>query len=1120
MQLKGKILIVLVSVLLTVTLTYYLVFRQVILESFIELDRMEAQEDAFRCTAAFSREMRLLSRFVHDWAAWDDTYAFVQDGNQDFVSSNITDDVFNTQKLNLIHIYNPEGKLVAGKAFDIAAGREIPLDLSRELKPGTFASLIDQRDENKSTTGFIQTRYGPMMISSNPILTSAERGPSRGAIMMGRFVNRSFVEVISDQVDVKLAALPASHTAGSGVHPGASSQGFGKAVMKSEESFVFNAFIPMYDIAGDPVLVLKASIPRNIWKKGFRAYQYGLIFILVSSIALLLTMGSLLRVLVLKPISELTGDILSTGEGSIEVKERFTARKDEIGTLSREFQAMIKRLAEREQKIWLNERRLRQIIDLVPHFIFAKDEGGRYILANKALADVFGCPVKEIIGRLDRDLVLIEEEAGKFRSQDIEVLKSGKTLLISEETLTDSRGNVRILQTTKMPFAFSGTSTPSVLGVSVDITDIKRTEKALKDSESRLSNLIDFLPDPTFAVDLEGRVIVWNRAIEEMTGIRKNDILGKGGYAHALPFYGQARPVLLDYLLSPDAKMLREYSLIDEVGDKIFVEAFAPNLYGGIGSHLWAIAAKLYDSAGNETGAIECIRDITGRKEREDLLLRQGAIIEQSLDGIAILDFSGTIQYANPSWEIMHGFAPGENQGKSGSIYHTDKQLREEVLPLVKHVRDHGGITAKVNHVRKDGTEFTTLMTSFSLRDQQDNPTAMVSIARDISDEIRMEEQLHQSQKMQVIGQLAGGVAHDLNNMLAPILGYAEMLLQTRKETDPDYSALFQILTAADRARRLTRQLLAFGSKQVLDIKTVSLNEAIESYYRMIRRTIREDIDIRIVACEESPGVQIDIAQMGQILLNLALNAQDAISGSGTITIETSIACLDEAYASAHQGVSPGEYVLLSFSDTGSGMGRETVKHIFEPFFTTKERGKGTGLGLATVYGIVAQHKGRIMVYSEPGMGTTFKIYLPKAAGKIEKVAGAPRVEKGKTGRETIAVAEDDEGVRALVCEILAKHGYTIITAENTKEFIHAVERHSGPINLMLTDVVMPGLNGKQLFESIRSGHPEMKVLFMSGYTNNVIAHHGILDKNVHFIQKPFSVSTLTEKVRSMLDES
>jgi two-component system, cell cycle sensor histidine kinase and response regulator CckA len=1118
MQLKGKILFVLITVILSITLAYFLVFRMVILQSFIDLEKLDAEDDMQRCVATLDREMRLLGRFAYDWANWDDTYAFVQDGNQEYIKSNLTPDVFKNQKLSLIHFYNLQGRLVAGKAFDQKTGSEFSLDLGRELNQKVLASLVNQRKIGSSTMGIIQTSHGPMMVASWPVLTSAATGPIKGTIMMGRLISDEVIRQISEQVEVKLSIVKTGEKA----HPGADAHPAdafrNRIILRVEGNDNISAYATIRDLGNNPVFTLHADMPRSIMKKGMRAYWSGYLFIIGGGILILIFVGGLIQFLVLDPVSRLNRSIIAVAAGAAGVDKGLTARKDELGTLSNAFDNLLQNLRDREQTLWLGEQRLRQIIDAVPHLIYAKDENGRYILANKAIADLLGCSVQEIIGKSDAELMKAPAEAHHYRSMDIAVLGSGEQKIDPGEVITDAKGKVHILQTEKMPFTFSGTTERAVLGVSVDITEIKKAEDALKDSEQRMSDIISFLPDATFAIDMQGRVIVWNRAMEELTGVAREDIVGKGDHIYAIPFYGKRRPMLLDLILEPRGDMYKQYDFIHKVGETLIVEVFVQRLFEGRGGYMWAVSSKLFDSAGNVAGAIESIRDITLRKKDEELLMHQRAIIEQSLDGIVMADLDGSIMFANHSAGEMFGLSPAQLEGQNMRSFHTEEQYRAEMAPLMEEMNTMGRSTGKVGHMRKDGSTFTALETLFLLKDHKGDAVAIIAIIRDISEEIKMEGQLRQAQKMEVIGQLAGGVAHDLNNLLAPILGYTEMILQVLPEDDPSYHGLFQVITAADRARKLTRQLLAFGSKQVLEVKTVDLSEVVESYDKMIRRTIREDIQIRITKAQSLPGVLVDPAQMGQILMNLALNAQDAMPAGGVITIDTAAADIDEAYTAAHQGIAPGTYVRLTVSDTGMGMDRETLEHIFEPFFTTKDRGKGTGLGLATVYGIVTQHKGHVLVYSEPGTGTTFKIYLPMAEGSVEKLSDKVDIGAGKRGRETVVVAEDDEGVRLLTCEILEKHGYRVVSAQELEEFIRLIDSVQGAIDLMITDVIMPNMNGKQLFERVRAGHPEMKVLFMSGYTDDVIAHHGILEQGVNFIQKPYSIQGLTDKVRQVLD--
>jgi len=382
-----------------------------------------------------------------------------------------------------------------------------------------------------------------------------------------------------------------------------------------------------------------------------------------------------------------------------------------------------------------------------------------------------------------------------------------------------------------------------------------------------------------------------------------------------------------------------------------------------------------------------------------------------------------------------------------------------------------------------------------------------------------IQDQFRQSQKMEAIGSLAGGVAHDFNNLLTIIKGYGQLSLMELKEGDPLKANIEEVLKAAERAAGLTRQLLAFSRRQSLEMRVLDLNTTLRDLDKMLRRIIGEDIELVTLLADDLGTVKADPGQIEQVAMNLAVNARDAMQKGGKLTIETANVELDENYGRNHVAVKPGPYVMLSVSDTGVGMTPEVRDRVFEPFFTTKEKGKGTGLGLSTVYGIVKQSGGNIWVYSEPGKGTAFKIYLPRVDEPLEE-AGEVVVQKElPAGGETILVVEDEEKVRQLTVRILTKNGYTVLEASHGGEASHICEQHKGPIHLMVMDVVMPGINGRELAKSLEPHHPEMKVLYMSGYTDNAIVHHGILEKGLNFIQKPFTMDGLIRKVREVLDK-
>ena len=409
----------------------------------------------------------------------------------------------------------------------------------------------------------------------------------------------------------------------------------------------------------------------------------------------------------------------------------------------------------------------------------------------------------------------------------------------------------------------------------------------------------------------------------------------------------------------------------------------------------------------------------------------------------------------------------------------------------------------------------------FSASEEQ----AVLIVSSDITERKRLErerekleEQFHQSQKLESVGRLAGGVAHDLNNLLVPILGYGEMLLEDLEADDSRKASIEQIVEAGKRSRDIVHQLLAFSRKQALNFKALDLNKVLTGFEGLLRRTIREDIEIKIHTVSQVPLIRGDIGQLEQVIMNLTVNSQDAMPRGGTLTFRIFTTELDENFAATHKGVKPGKYVVLSVQDSGLGMDEETCEHIFEPFFSTKGE-QGTGLGLSTVYGIVKQHGGNIWVSSEKDNGTIFKIYLPvseETTIQEDEAVGEPL---NLEGSETILLVEDNKQVRTLACTILSRLGYEVIDSANGKDALRILRNYDGSVHLLLTDVVMPEMAGNLLFEQVSQQVPGIKVLYMSGYPNDVISHRGILDEGVNFIQKPFSVHDLAVRVRASLDE-
>ncbi len=514
----------------------------------------------------------------------------------------------------------------------------------------------------------------------------------------------------------------------------------------------------------------------------------------------------------------------------------------------------------------------------------------------------------------------------------------------------------------------------------------------------------------------------------------------------------------------------------------------------------------------------EIIATAIERFNQDQMLKLQSEMIEQSLEGIAYAELDGTLVFVNHAWAEMHGRANEDFTGKNLEIFHTPEQMKNDVIPANEEVKKNGIFKGVVNHIKADGTPFPTNMHVILLKDDEGRPIGFSASARDITEERKLEEQLRQIQRVESIGQVAGGIAHDFNNMMSPILAYTELLLLDMDKDDPRMERLLQIQNATKRAQNLTRQLLTFSRKHVTEMKVINLSSVILSFEKILRRTVRENVELSIDV-PESSNIRADISQIEQILMNIVLNAQDAMPFGGRLEIMVSLEELDKETVLQYPGMSEGEYVLLTIKDSGAGMDEETLERIFEPFFTTKEVGRGTGLGLSTVYGIVRQHSGHIMVESEINKGTTVSIIFPATVEKETESTEEIILGKLPGGSETIMVVEDNDSVRNMVKDVLRQYGYNIFDAENANKCIEIMKKHKEEVALLLTDVVMPDVNGRELYSTLLKEKPGLKVIYMSGYTDNVIAHHGVLDNGVEFIQKPISVSILLNKIREILDK-
>jgi PAS domain S-box-containing protein len=507
--------------------------------------------------------------------------------------------------------------------------------------------------------------------------------------------------------------------------------------------------------------------------------------------------------------------------------------------------------------------------------------------------------------------------------------------------------------------------------------------------------------------------------------------------------------------------------------------------------------------------------------ERRKIQERLELQIERMPLACIVWDTEFRVQTWNPAAEKIFGFAKEEAIGQQMVPKIVSEKRMAEAEPLMKKLIEGGELVALTfENITQDGRAIVCEWTSTPLKLRDGTIVGVLSMARDITERKNMEKQLVHAQKMEAIGRLASGVAHDFNNLLTVIIGYSELMLKHINPDDPHYANIEEICKAGNRAAALTRQLLAFSRKQVLEPKVFDLNSCVDNMDKMLRRLIGEDIELIIKPAPNIGRVKADPGQIEQVIMNLVVNARDAMPSGGKITVETANVVLDQEYASTRADVTPGDYVMIAVSDTGTGMTEEVKAHIFEPFFTTKELGKGTGLGLSTSFGIVKQHGGHIAVYSELGEGTTFKVYLPQVKEAAETLAARPEGEIGlPRGTETILIVEDEPGLRKFTAIVLRELGYNVLDAANGEDALRLAEEYAGQkIDLMFTDIIMPRIGAKELAEKLRKMHPETKLLFTSGYTETSVVGRGVMERGIVFLQKPFTAESLARKIREVLD--
>jgi PAS domain S-box-containing protein len=746
-------------------------------------------------------------------------------------------------------------------------------------------------------------------------------------------------------------------------------------------------------------------------------------------------------------------------------------------------------------ELLLANAEMRAFFRAIPDILFRIDNDG-VILDYKAGSTVdFLMNPKEMLGRHIQD-VPIKGVGGQFRDA-ISRIRDEKKIVSIEYSL--------VLQEVERFYEarFVPLDDHDIMVIVRDITTRRLAESAMLESEERYRILVEESPD-AIVVHSRGKVLYGNSSsLKLMRATPSDNVLGRD----ILDFVHPDSRARVMARISEMSRASKPFELLDEKflrldGTTINVEVVsAPVTFLG------------------KPCSQVVLRDITERKQIEEQLRLQSAAINNAPSGIVVTDNGWTIVWGNPAFERLTGYSSSEIVGKNlWELVEQDslgKGILEELLEIVRSGKSwHGELLCR----RRDDTVYTEDMTIAPVFNDGGSLSHIVAIKQDITDRRSLEERFLQAQKLEGIGRLAGGVAHDYNNILGVIVGHATMLKKWLNQGDPARLSAEAILAAANRGTELTKQLLAFARKEIVSPKVINVNSSIDVIEKMLQRIIGENLTLEFLPEKNLWNIKIDPTQFDQILVNLATNARDAINDIGAISIKTSNVKVDQTFARGQAEIPPGEYVLITFADTGQGMDKETLEHIFEPFFTTKSKEQGTGLGLSTVYGIVKQNNGSIQVESQPGKGTEFRIYLPRFCGEIvaeEKVIPDEELR----GDGTVLIVEDQADLLDLTRISLEEYGYKVLTALGPGDALLLCETYPGEINLLLTDVIMPVMNGKELSKRIKVVKPGIKTLFMSGHTADMLTPHGILDNNIELLEKPFAPQDLAKKVHDVLNK-
>ncbi|MDR3569149.1 MAG: PAS domain S-box protein [Syntrophobacteraceae bacterium] len=757
-----------------------------------------------------------------------------------------------------------------------------------------------------------------------------------------------------------------------------------------------------------------------------------------------------------------------------------------------------------------SEARLRQIIDLVPHMIFVKDGDGKYLLANRAVAQRYNTTVGELTGKNHADLDPNRNQVERMLQDEREVIRSGKTLFIPEETCSDSEGNSYYLQTTKVPFRTNGGNIEAVLGVAIDITEHKRIEQELReseemvrDSEERYRSVLENMQDVFYRTDLNGRITMASPSASKFYEESVEELVGKN--IEDFWIYPKERAKMLELIRRDGLVRDYEVSVRDRDGSPVSV----------------AVTSSFRkDREGNILGVDGLIRDITQRKRAEEERALLAKAIEQVAEGIIVTDAKWKIEYANPAFERITGYSGDEIVGMHTRELKSDRHGKS-FYRYVRETLSRGETwSGRITNKKKDGSEYDAEVTASAIRDDSGAIRNYISIHRDVTREVQLENQLRQSQKMEALGTLAGGIAHDFNNILGIIMGYTQLGIYDSQSGKPAHTKLEEVLKATHRAKELVQQILAFSRRTEQQKMVLNPGTIVKEAMRILRPSLPSTIEIKTDVASNA-AILADPTQMHQVLMNLCTNAAHAMEDAGGV-LEVTLADkeLDAGPAASQKGLPRGRYVELTVRDSGHGIDPSIIDSIFDPFFTTKEKGKGTGLGLSVVHGVVRSHGGAISVKSAPGKGSSFTVLFP-----VIQTDCAPKADGEPftlpCGIERVLVVDDEPVLAEMTQQMLTELGYHAVFRTNGLEALEAL-RHKPEdraFELVITDMTMPHFTGVDLARELSALAPEIPIILMTGYSEKIDAEKAKEMGIAGFLLKPVTLKKLAAMARAVLDK-